>query len=137
MIERCGFCLHYKQSQGLFGDCTAGMREGFDGTTFSTNAACPAFIHKEKGKGNVKPLGNAPEQSPFTQFMAGPGAVAVVFSNAMLRQNKQQDHDECSKEDKIPWQNPIVKRKTPKRVVVDFEEARKSVLKRRKLNSNL
>lgn len=58
MIERCGFCLHYRQEQGQFGNCGAGMRKEFGGTTFSTNEACSAFVHREKRKNNVRPWQN-------------------------------------------------------------------------------
>ena len=134
MIERCGFCIHYKQSQGMFGDCNAGMREKFDGTTFSTNAACPAFIHREKGKGNVRPLNNIHRQS---QFMPGTGIMSLLFTNTILKPTGQRGDNRCSEEKKIPWQNPIVRRKTPISTVIDFESAKKELLKQKKLNGSL
>lgn len=58
IIERCGFCVHYKPIEGIFGNCKKKKN-----TTFSSNPKCEVFIYRPKCEGGiVQPEWNAKHQ---------------------------------------------------------------------------
>lgn len=140
MVKNCGKCEHFVQMDGMFGGCTAGMREKFDHETFSSVPACKAFApraeenkcncpncrHEHLAGPDMADFGSGHPMGPMMNMLMNMPPGAMVMSGMAPPVGPCGPQGEPV-EPKAPWVNPLVKNpKSPKTAkVVDLEAWKK------------